>query len=410
MKILLTNTGPWGTGSFTVARGILDQFAKLGHEVRFFFPDTMLPSDELEYYLKNSNTYKMWQFPHSARGKTLQCFPLIIPDPHPRSTAGKTLAELSDEGFNFYIEELSKQLKSVIDDFKPDIIECQHIWVCDHIIKQMGYPFLSTAHHSDQLGFLYDKRMQPIVTESAKGAKYIFAVSPSVKKEVCELYGISPDKVIISGNGYDQNVFQPRSLNRQVVLDEFKLSIPHDAKICTFAGKMSRTKGIDILLAANKLLTPQDNIHFICMGAGDMQKTLDSANPSIYSTERVHVVGHQSQQNLAKLHNIADFSTMPSRSEGFGISILESMGCGLPAIVTRCGGPENFAVGEIIESEDRNALAQAIQKMANLSPNDYQMLSQQALETAKQYSWHSIAKERIRYYSHALDDSAFFDN
>lgn len=403
MKILLTNTGPWGTGSFTVARGILDEFIRLGHEVRLFFPDTMLPTDELSYYLKHSDIYKMWKFPHTANGKTLTSFPLIIPDPHPRSTAGKTLAEYSDEDFNFYKEELTKQLKVAIDDFQPDVIECQHIWICDHIIDQFGYPFLSTAHHSDQMGFLYDKRMQPIAADSAKKARYIFAVSSHVKREVCDLYGVSPEKIIVSGNGYNQTVFQPRTLDREQILKEFDLSIPPDAKICTFAGKMSRTKGIDILLMANKLLTPEDNIHFILMGAGHLLEALNPEKPDAYSMERIHVVGHQNQENLSKLHNIGDFSTMPSRSEGFGIAILEAMGCGLPAIVTRCGGPEDFAVGEVIEKENPNALAQAIKKMAALSPKEYHTLSLQAFEKAKNYSWRAIAEERIKFYINSLE-------
>ncbi len=52
MKVLLTVTGAWGTGSFQVAKGIALRLIADGHQARIFFPDSRLESKELdEYYL-----------------------------------------------------------------------------------------------------------------------------------------------------------------------------------------------------------------------------------------------------------------------------------------------------------------------------------------------------------------------
>ena len=39
MRILLTNTGPWGTGSAMVAEAVLEELRKKGHQAILFFPD-----------------------------------------------------------------------------------------------------------------------------------------------------------------------------------------------------------------------------------------------------------------------------------------------------------------------------------------------------------------------------------
>lgn len=40
MRILITNTGPWGTGSGTVADGIMKELKRRDHKVMAFFPDS----------------------------------------------------------------------------------------------------------------------------------------------------------------------------------------------------------------------------------------------------------------------------------------------------------------------------------------------------------------------------------
>lgn len=52
------------------------------------------------------------------------------------------------------------------------------------------------------------------------------------------------------------------------------------------------------------------------------------------------------QKNAAMVLNNLDIFVLPSVSEGFSISTIEAMSCGLPIVVTRSGGPE-----EIVESE-----------------------------------------------------------
>ncbi|NRA90391.1 MAG: glycosyltransferase family 4 protein [Simkaniaceae bacterium] len=209
-------------------------------------------------------------------------------------------------------------------------------------------------------------------------------------------------------NIYDRKVFHPFPINKGELFEEFNLDIPSDAFIVSFAGKLSKTKGIDTILMANKLLPESANIHFLILGAGDLKEGLENVDLNEISEHHVHYIGHRTPQNVARFHNAADITIMPSRTEGFGISCLEAMGCGLPAIVTCSGGPEHFAVGEIIEKENPQMLADAISKLKNLPQDEYKALSKKALEKAYLYSWRTIAKKRLNYYEQALDPSTLY--
>ena len=165
MRILITNTGPWGTGSFTVAKGLLDAFIELGHEVKLFFPDSEEPSPELEFYYSQPEIYEVWKLPIEKDGMRIDSFPLMITDPHPRNPAGNTYKDLSDKELQFYLDAFEERIVDVLEKFQPDVVECQHIWAYDHVIKELNYPYLATTHNSDQMGFRYDPRMRPIALE-----------------------------------------------------------------------------------------------------------------------------------------------------------------------------------------------------------------------------------------------------
>ena len=406
MRILFTNTGPWGTGSATVVDAISLELMRRGHEVKIFFPDCHFESVDKDKYYSNPDVYQIWEFPLQSGNVELYTFPLIIPDPHPRNYRHAwTFRDLTKQQLEFYLDEFKNRISEIIVDFNPHIIECQHIWAMDHAMMELGYNFLSVAHHSDQMGFVRDPRMRPYAIRAARASDMILAISDSVLDEVLELYPINPAKVVTTGNGYNQETFYPRSVDRQTLLKSHNLNIRDCTPIITFAGKISKTKGVDILLLANQIIQDHREVHFLLFGAGDLEDILDADKRDRYCLDNVHVMGHKTFETLAEFHRVADLSVLPSRSEGFGIAALEAMGCGTPIVVTRTGGPDRFAIGRIVDKENPKQLAKAILDILTLPPEEHQALRRESERVARGFSWKSIVDQRLDIYekmSHQL--------
>jgi glycosyltransferase involved in cell wall biosynthesis len=369
-----------------------------GHEVAAIFPDLGLPGSDYDKYYGNSERYRIVPFPATYNNVELYTFPLIIPDPNPRNYKHAwTFRDMSEMQLKAYIGYMRQEIKRLIDEFKPDMVECQHIWAIDHIIHELGYQYACVAHHSDQMGFHYDARMRDYAKFSANQAKYIFAISDYVRDEVLDLYGVSPDKVVTIANGYDQAKFKPFPVDREAELSRLGLSEYSHLPIITFCGKISKTKGVDVLLKANKLIQQKQKALVLILGGGDFEELQQQISGN-YSLENVVYLGHRSQQELATLHNLATLSVLPSRSEGFGIAALEAMGCAKPLVATRVGGLANFAVGGLVEPEDEVGLAQAITDVLKLPEDKYRKLCCEALATARRYSWSEIVNRRLEYY------------
>lgn len=403
MNILFTMTGSWGTGSGTVVEAVSHELVQRGHRVRVLYPEAQVGRREAAKQALHAQ-HDLWRFPIQREGVELYTFPLMIADPNPTNYRdAPTFKELTQEQLDLYITAFQEAFSRTVEAFRPDVVECQHVWAMPYAIAELGHPYIAVAHHSDQMGFHYDERMRPYARRAAQAARYVFAISRAVREEVMELYSLSPERVPLIFNGYDQQIFQPRPEDRAALLAEFDLDIPADAPIVTFAGKLSKTKGVDILLLANRLIQRRREVHFCLFGTGALEDVLDEALEDEYLLDNVHLLGHRPYETIARFHNVARLSVMPSRTEGFGIAGLEAMGCGLPLVITRAGGVDEYAVGAVIDPEDVDALAEAVLRLVEMPEAERERLGAQALEAARAFSWPSITDQRLEYYRKMVD-------
>lgn len=407
MKILYIITGPWGTGAATVVDGLVQELLNLGHRVKVVFPDLGLPSPDADKYYGNPELYHIIKFPAAYQGVDFPTFPLIVPDPNPRNLKDAwTFKDMPEREFTTYIDFLKFQLHKVIQEFRPDVIETEHVWLMGYVLNELGYTYIVGAHNSDQMGFRYDFRMRPYATACAQNASYIFAISDAVRVDCLELYGVPVEKVIVIPNGYNNKIFRPRQRSKTKILQNHGIDTDVSLPVVTFAGKMSKTKGVDVLLAANAILQKRLPYTLLLFGSGDIEDVLGRLT-SREEKQNAHLIGHVTQDVLAHFHNIAEFSVLPSRDEGFAVAALEAMGCGLPVVATDIPALKNLIVGKTVPVEDPVALADAMESMLDLSSEDKKSLREKSNKKALGYSWKKNTKIRLDYYKTVISREPF---
>jgi glycosyltransferase involved in cell wall biosynthesis len=250
-------------------------------------------------------------------------------------------------------------------------------------------PYIVTAHGTDLKGFVIDDRYHKYALEGARKASKIITISEQVDREVSELYGVPEDKKQMVQNGYDENLFKVVELNKQSILNDFNLSVEPDF-IVSFAGKLTHFKGVDVLLKAAKIYDKavDGEVVTLIAGNGELFEELNKLKMTL-KLDHVKFLGHVSQDQLVDLYNIADVSTVPSRTEPFGLVAIEALACGTPVVGTNQGGLPDFLikeVGTLVPVDDDLALADAI--IAELQHKDKEKRALEAADYAvKNFSW-----------------------
>jgi glycosyltransferase involved in cell wall biosynthesis len=242
------------------------------------------------------------------------------------------------------------------------------------------------------------------------GVDVIAAIS---SEQIEAFLGIFPefprDRVVLSHNGYNQDVFhrliEPTDVyaDRERVLAGFSTQPPAGGReggqsfdptgpleprgpvpavdeataepvapvdgfdaVVAFCGKFADWKRLDALLRAAAIYERHERkILTVIAGSGphEAQVTMHDLAASLGLT-RTYFVGPRPQYELAVLFNCADVGCFPSYKEPFGLVFIECMACGTPVIGADSGGPRDFvipSVGTLVpETDDREALATSL--------------------------------------------------
>jgi glycosyltransferase involved in cell wall biosynthesis len=82
---------------------------------------------------------------------------------------------------------------------------------------------------------------------------------------------------------------------------------------------------------------------------------------------RIRYVERPSKDDLIALYRDAWAFALPSDEEGFGIVVVEAMSCGVPVVVTRCGGPDAIVTdgidGYLVERGNSNEMADRLDRI-----------------------------------------------
>lgn len=360
MKILMTNVFPLiGSGSGVYTQNIANALVRQGHEVSVIFTENKAV-DFSDYKFRCHPIYftaddgTKPQVSDKILNFNFPCFTT-----HPRSTFKyEDMTQVQEEEFG---NAFRKAIKQEVEEFKPDVIHCGHIWQVSAIAAEFSIPLCITCHGTDIQGYVKSDRFHKYCNAATKTCGAIICISDKNTKEVYQYFPEHKNKAHTMPNGYDSHIFYPEIHNRKNVLAQHNIVKPYKYLV-SFAGKFTHFKGIDILLHAAKIYET-DEIATVLAGDGtlfdDMTKLRNNLN-----LKHVYFIHNQPHNKLRQLYSVADVSLAPSRNEPFGLVVIEANACGAPVIGTNDGGIAGILTkdtGILIDPEDSDALAKSVE-------------------------------------------------
>lgn len=229
------------------------------------------------------------------------------------------------------------------------------------------------------------------------------AVSDAVRVFLASSGIAKPDKIQVIHNGIDALKNKPTP--NQIKTYRASLDVAAKDLLVGTVGSLNRQKDTDVLIKAFANMHKRwPNTKLLIIGKGARLRELQKLAKKQGIEDKVIFAGSMPDINVA-LHAM-DLFVLPSRSEAFGLSILEAMRAGIPVIASRVGG-----IPEII-TDNYNGLLFESGNVKNLSAAMLQLLNNKRLqnklvshypETLRKFSAKNMVKAIEEVYVSALE-------
>jgi glycosyltransferase involved in cell wall biosynthesis len=231
---------------------------------------------------------------------------------------------------------------------------------------------------------------------SLRDAEAIVVYNERVRDELERL--VPGRRIDFIGNGVDVERFRPAKPAERKALRE-ELGWTDGLPRVLFAGRLVAKKGIDLALSVAE--EAQGELELVLAGPGELPRA-----PS----PNVRVLGPQPRRELERLYRAADAFLVPSRGEGFPLSVQEAMASGLPVVM--CDDPGYRALlegaGDAVRLTEPHAtaLAEALHELLG-NETARKAAARDAADHAKRaFSWARAADEHEALYERVRSERA----
>ena len=236
-------------------------------------------------------------------------------------------------------------------------------------LKKLGFPFSFTAHAQD---FMFDLGSNALLSEMAREAEFVVAVSEYSRELLCEMCPDSAAKIVRIYNGIELDDFAPTLARQQTPLRLVSV------------GRLIEFKGFRHLIGACGLLKKRGiaaELHII--GEGPRRQELEECIITHDVADTVKLLGVRSQEEIKRELSEADIFVLASIFDSVGASdilptvITEAMACRLPVVSTTVTGIPEMVVhgitGLLVEPGDEKGMADAIAELSTDSDRRKQL-------------------------------------
>ena len=223
-----------------------------------------------------------------------------------------------------------------------------------------------------------------------KLCKNIVCLTDGMKKDLVECFKIDSDKITVINNPIDICTIRKKAAEN---FDKEKRA----AFTFLSVGRLIPVKDYDTLIEAYAILKDKISFHAWIVGKGDLKDYLQDKINDFDLQDNVELLGFD--LNPYKYYIHSDIFVLSSKSEGFGLVLLEAMALDVPIVSTACdSGPkkviEDGKNGKLVEVGNSVQMADAIYNLC-LDEHTRETYKVNGMRTAQQYDLGKIAEQYL---------------
>jgi glycosyltransferase involved in cell wall biosynthesis len=284
---------------------------------------------------------------------------------------------------------------------RPDVVHAHSAqWAAAaaaRIQEQTGIPYVVTEHFSGfREGNVFPWQW-PIIREGFDNASGIACVSRSLRQDLVTQGLVDTTEVEIIPNPVDPMFFRSptkdQSDARKFRLITVTRLVPH--------------KRVDLLLRAVSKLP--STVVLTVVGNGPSRRSLEDLATALNIDNQVRFTGTLDREEVRAAYSSSDVFVLASRTEPFGVVLVEAMATGLPLVATRSGGPEDIVTpntGILVPTDNLEALAAAVKTLRDAPADRFRPETIRSVAVDRYSPDAFVQRSRSLYEDARLDRSA----
>jgi glycosyltransferase involved in cell wall biosynthesis len=321
---------------------------------------------------------------------------------------------------NFFSDRKAlKKIKTIIEEFKPDIVHTHAAKAgalgrkaaFDCKVPVVVHTFHGHVFHS-YFGKFKTEVFRRIEKRLASKSSGIIAISAQQKNELSEKYAIAnKNKIEVIPLGFDLNPFQvDLEIKRQKTRDKFNLT--DDQIAVAIIGRLAPIKNHKLFLDSIEIVNQQTTKKpvFFIVGDGETRNEIEIQIEKIKTNQTIDIRLTSWIHDIKTFNAGMDIICLTSNNEGTPVSLIEAQACNIPVISTDVGGVKDIVneneTGFVVPKNNPEKFAEKLLELIE-DEKKREKMSQNGWSFVKDnFHYSRLVKDMENYYLKLLKNSS----